>query len=816
MLRAPIISLATFWSFLVLLATIPDAAPWIRSLLVGVFGLSLLWPTGGLVVFLFFLGVIGGDGPGKPLTILYYEIFSAHLLGLLTRLAIHRDENPNKVREVSGHPAAFLLILFVVSGALSLIGLPHEDLLAEWEHIEFHWVTQFLGLHEFSPLMPFLDVFYQIQCLALFFVIADYPRGFRGGPKVWALSILLGSLAILTLGLMEFYGLISLRQLPLLGVFLNPAGFDRLQSFFGNPTWYAEYLTVIAPYSMVLLLLNYPQRIRLLAVILVLIITEISLILTMSRGGWLSYPLTLIAMWIAYYTLVKDKGEARPRRLVILALIKKVGISIPLTLAVSLSLVGYLNSIPRGEIGGMQGPGTDAYVARAQEMKDANERLRYFHPMKTLLAEHPIFGGGLNSWGYRLIHEYLKPDGGHFGADMNFGHGGRIEYGSAHNLYFQTLAGKGIVGLIIVLSLIGTTILLASRNLLNHPGGHLSSDQKILSMMMLAYLFAFAIYGNVQEGFYVPALSILFFVSFGIFVNTAPPAFEFSHRIRTVISGLLLSALVGHIYWEFQKPGVTRLADTQKEFGCYDFLGEHEGSTAMWCGSRFRVSRPYVVMNGSPRVFSQFLLETMDPNVTGVTLRASFGSRVLTQATIPAGNPVWLSMSVSEGIKDAFIPILFEADRTFVPAKNPFSGSGDVRTLAIQKTYQKLPALLNLERESDCKAIPQWQGSLLLSCTQGGRIDATGRFSDSEKVSIELPWHSASPESPAWLLIQETSGQYREIALRTSRWQSFKELGIVKMGSDSLRIRVLSSPFSRDGVLTPAPEAIPFAMMIKP
>ena len=807
--RAPIYLLATFWSALVVAGTFFEVAPEVRFLMGGMFGLSLLWPTGALALFLFSLGMVGGDGPGKLLTVFFYEIFSAHLLGLLLRLAIHQDQAGISGHKIKDHPVAFLLVLFVVSGILSLAGLPHEDLVAEWEHIEYQRMSQFIGSREFNPLMPFLDVLYQIQGLALFFLIADYPKAFRGNPKVWALSLLSGSLVILGAGLLEFYGFIALRSLPFLGRLLYPMGFDRLQSFFGNPTWYAEYLTVIAPYSMVLLLLDLPKKIRLSLVIMILIVTEVSLILTMSRGGWLSYPLTLIAMWVAYYTLIKEKEEEKPRRSVIRNLIKKIGISIPITLAVSLSIVSYLNSIPRENAGGTNGPNTEAYLARAQEMKNANERLRYVYPMKVLLAEHPILGGGLNSWGYRLIQEYLKPDGGHFGADMNFGLGGRIEYGSAHNLYFQTLAGKGVIGLLILLGLMGTTVVLAARNALHGHKGHLTNAQKMLSMMVLAYAFAFLIYGNVQEDFYVPALTILFFVTFGIFVQAVPPSFHLPQKLQRALGFLLVLAFGAHVYWEFGNPGVTRIADSQNEFGCYDDLGETPESTEVWCGKRFRVKRPIVMINGEPHAFMRLVYGQGDANHTGLSLKVSADGTPIPPITIPRAIPVWVDITLPVTQEAGEVRLLFEAMETFVPARDYLSGSGDIRQLAVQKAYDKLPTVFLHPKTSDCTTAPQWGGVIWLGCQRGGTLPLDSNVKNSEKVAISLPWTSVSGDQAVWILLEEAPMHFRMIRLPDSRWHSFSELGISLNSEKPLSLVVMTNYPANS-------EALPFALSIKP
>lgn len=808
-LRAPILLFATVWSALVVILTQDAVTEDVRAVMMGTLGLALACPGGALALFFFFLGMIGGDSPGTPLTVFFYEVFSALLLGILIRYSIWRDGSAAQTLKVKNHPITLFLWLFVLSGLLSLTSLPLTGLFAGWGRIEYHLMSQFLGSREYTPLLPVLDSLYQLQSLAVFFLIADYPKAFRGNSKVWTLSLLAGYLIVLVSGLLEFYGIIALRSLPFLGPLLSPTGFERIQSFFGNPTWYAEYLTVIAPFSMILLLLNLPQKLRLGLVVLILIVTEVSLILTMSRGGWLSYPLTLIAMWIAYYTLIREKGEDKPRRFVIRKLIKKIGLSIPITLAISLSIVGYLNSLPRASSGSTSGPGQDAYLARAQQMKNANERLRYFQPMKVLLAEHPILGGGQNSWGYRMMNEYRKPDGAHFGADTRFGEGGSIEFGSAHNLYFQTLAGKGVIGLLILVGLLGTSVVMAGQSALLGRNGGLSSSQKVFSMMMLAYTFAFIIYGNVQEDFYVPALTLLFFMAFGIFVEAVPASFQVSKRLAWSLSTLIAFAFIGHLFWEYRLPGVTRLENAHQEFGCLDDLGEHPGSTTEWCGQRFRVGRPIFSINGEPHAFMRLIYDHEDPNHTGMTLKVSAGDQPLSPVSIPKGGPIWLDLKLPKGQPGDTIKLLFEAQEAFVPARDFLSGQGISQRIAVQKTFEKSPLAFQDLGAAACASIPQWGNAILLNCRKGGSLPPLPSNPDLSKLSISLPFGQTTPLAPAWLVLKEAEGRYQMRQIKDTKWHSFAELGLQPRSDEVWTFDVVSGYPER-------PESIPFAVMLKP
>jgi hypothetical protein len=327
--------------------------------------------------------------------------------------------------------------------------------------------------------------------------------------------------------------------------------------------------------------------------------------------------------------------------------------------------------------------------------------------------------------------------------------------------------------------------------------------------MMLAYAFAFLIYGNVQEDFYVPALTILFFVTFGIFVQAVPSSFTVSRRVQQTLGVLLALSFGGHLTWEYGQPGVTRIAAAQNEMGCYDDLGETPESTTMWCGPSFRLKRPVLWINGEPHAFVRLSYEQEDPNLMGLTMKVQGNQRTLPILSLPKGPFQWVDLTLPKECASDTVRLLFEAKESFVPARDYLSGSGDIRRLSVQKSYEQRPALFNPAGPANCSTSPQRGGALWLACETGGVVPLPYEVIDPEKLSISLPWSSTASNEPLWILMEEAKDSYRIIRIPDVRWHSFAEIGAPLAPGQPLSIRVVTH-------YPQNPEPLPFALAIKP
>jgi O-antigen ligase len=359
---------------------------------------------------------------------------------------------------------------------------------------------------------------------------------------------LFGLLLTIFLGLLDYYDLINLNTMRP-WYFLAELGenyrFEHLTSVFGNPGWYAQYLVLGSPALLAILALRWQKKWKIVLLVSLMIVTEFCIILIYQRGGWLSYPLTLVIIWFCVYVLDGESKNFSHHIQAIKGSLLKIAITLPVTIAISLTLVYFTARVQPENRQQLSG-----FVQRAESITNVNDRLKYWEPAFLMVRLHPLFGPGVESFASQYEKLYVAP--GHLYTQTPK-YDVAPFYGSAHNLYFQTLAGKGILGLLSLFGVMLAAITLVWRGIfaVSASGLALSLPQRLLLMMTLAYTCALAIYGNVGEIFYSPNGYILFVLFFAASIGAVPATFHLSRRFRIWVLGLLSCAFVLHLYLEF-------------------------------------------------------------------------------------------------------------------------------------------------------------------------------------------------------------------------------------------------------------------------
>ena len=208
----------------------------------------------------------GADGPVRPLFAAYALVATASLLLLPSAVIEHR-----LFLEGHGFPRAIL------------------------------------GAFPKDPLYPIASV----NRLWLFFLFAFllssqsdarplYRGLFRG--IAWAAGV------AVVLGLLDFVGLLSLARYNLSHLFYG-AQYRRLQSTFGNPSWFACFVSLALPF--ILLELWEGRRLWRVAIACLLPPCAASLFLSGARASWLA-GLVVIAS-VGGLVLLRDAATARSR-----------------------------------------------------------------------------------------------------------------------------------------------------------------------------------------------------------------------------------------------------------------------------------------------------------------------------------------------------------------------------------------------------------------------------------------------------------------------------------------------------------------------
>ena len=653
------------------------------------FGLILVLAAGGLAFLApataCALGLValplGGNRPGTSQAFLSTLAAASIFLGMVARGWFTRHDRLSRISaEELRNPLIFLATLYCFFSVASLISVPLNHALDDLRNAagtdsfealatSFHSLV-FTSEHTF--IYTFLSVYY--TSLAYLLGIGIYRMCVSNRnrmPTLFVAAAFLGLFLSLIVGVLDYYGSLNLMWLRDLDPIVNPGGKQfRLQSLFGHSGWYAEYLTLAVPTCLVILALKVPFWIRATTILFALALGEFVLILTYQRGGWLSYPLTLIAVWAAIYVVrllernESDIGRALRRSML------KVLISLPITVVVSLLLVFLIQG--KSSVTDAMSP----YVSRFKDIQRTGDRTDFFKAGFLIGSLHPVLGGGADSFAWQFEREIESPRGsfpGRFALPL---------HGSAHNVYAQTFSGKGLCGLLTLLA-IPLCILAATPRVLRNTGCAISD--KLIMLTGACYACAFLIYGNVQEIFYIQVLQFLFFALIGIVASVAYRSTELTARSLLVSPSVCVALVALHLVWEFITPGYTRAFYAEKRrFGCFPDERSPEGTSYRWCGERAQFERALVPGAGAVEIF-------VEAGPMPQTLSLGVEGRAPIEVKLAPGEKRVVSIPVSRAsLVEGRVDIRCDASSAFVP-KLLRPSSGDARRLSF-KVYQGSPS----------------------------------------------------------------------------------------------------------------------------
>jgi multisubunit Na+/H+ antiporter MnhF subunit len=407
-------------------------------------------------------------------------------------------------------------------------------------------------------------------------------------------AILVGLVVTTAAGALDRLGYLDLRVLRATDPFTNASGAERLQSTFGHAGWFAEYVCFATPAILALWLwpasssLPEPRgrrHVRLAAASALLGVSLVAIILSYQRGGWITWAIVGAGVVAAISGLasIGRAAAAAPslRRLV------ATGMAAMIVAATA----GFVVVRIAG------GPGaTDRFAARLRTITQVSDRQAHVTAGLRLGWLLPILGGGSESFAMRYQQEYLRAGGAFYARGRSPLLG---MYGSAHNVFAQTFAGKGAVGLIALVLLVAASAVAVIRHLRGPEGAARSARSRVVALVALGTIAAFTIYGQVQEVFYIPPLQLTVFAAFGLAAGLEP-ALGSPQRGRWrlgVVTALLVFGLAAHLVHGYGVSG--RLADAYRDREISragerlspPVLGD-DGEYFQWTGARAVVSVP--------------------------------------------------------------------------------------------------------------------------------------------------------------------------------------------------------------------------------
>lgn len=420
--------------------------------------LALVRPSFAVACFVLCMPWLGGGQPGDGHTLKFLTLLSGLCLGTLLQTIV-RSYQQEKLRfEIEWrNPLVFAVLMYWLVTALSVVGVDAYRAVRGMLIPNRLLSSGTFGYSEVDSSYPWVSFLILSQVTWLFLWL--YNR-FRNGfqyREILLQLLCLGALISVVVGILDYFDIVSLASIrPAVG---NSFKNERLVSLFGNPTWYAQFLTLAAPSILSILFFQRQGKAIVGLMLLVMVITEFCILLINQRGGWLAYPLTLVVIWVCIYVL-RESDDVTDRPDVWAAVRKswiKIALALPVTLAISFTIIFWV-----AEHHGNGEQHVLGFVERAKTIKNYNDRLAFLEPSLKLAGLNPILGSGVDSFSYQYEQSFMVP-GHRCVHDDPYTHGG---HGTAHNLYFQTLAGKGVVGLLSLLGVMLAAFAMAWRGVL--------------------------------------------------------------------------------------------------------------------------------------------------------------------------------------------------------------------------------------------------------------------------------------------------------------------------------------------------------------
>ena len=333
------------------------------------------------------------------------QAFELLVTALALVLLLRRARRDGALPAGGGGLVLPLFAAYALVATLSLLLLPPVVL----EHRLFlegeGFAPAILGAFPKDPLYPIASV-NRLWLFLLFAALLSYQPDARALYRGLFRGIAWAALVAVVLGLLDFLGVFSLAPYNLSHLFYG-AQYRRLQSTFGNPSWFACFVSLALPF--ILLELWEAQRLRRVAIACLLPPCAASLFLSGARASWLA-GLVVIASLVS---LLLWSGRATrphpsPGLVVWLALGSAVA-AFGVLLATAL-LTPASPAHDEGSPGRLEGlsqrgadPGSGPHVAparggplrdRAREAEaPAGPRVRELQHAPAGPARHPVLGG---------------------------------------------------------------------------------------------------------------------------------------------------------------------------------------------------------------------------------------------------------------------------------------------------------------------------------------------------------------------------------------------------------------------------------------
>jgi O-antigen ligase len=629
------------------------------------------------------------------------------------------------------------MVAFCFTALGSLMAIPADEWGVRFAQLGAQKATAITGVKETWVLYIFVRLMVIMSALALMTLLVEgVGRGSLPSAGYLLLCFVGSYCLVIVLGLGEYFGLLSLSGLRSIATGVKADGTPlRLQSIFGHPAWCAMYISALAPAVVVLFGFQLRTWIRNILVIGLLVLGEYVLILTFARGGWLSYPFTLVAIWGCVYA-IGSNGARRVREDVRWGLWRKILISLPTTLVLS---VGIMIVSEQGNYG--------RYVERLKAVSHATDRTVYIDPALRLAKEHPALGGGVGSFAYWYANHFVMPSGQYFspgGGPLNH------TFNNAHSLWFGLLVEQGYLGVFSLLAILLAIAWSASEAI--KKVGQVKTIPESDLIMPLAWIatlccaVSLGVYGLFDDTFYSASNVVVLFLMAGLAIGASRNSMCLGRNTERLVLWLLVLGFLAQFFWEFIAPGKGRhLTIEPGADGCYRKPQEiSAGRFGVWCSEHAELELPVLsAADGQKYAALEMLVPLHGGGNTEVTIGVPEKSESFSKYHIMAGNlgqPLWVVVPLAEGLgENGRFKFDIHLSEYLVPLRNPKLQSMDRRRLAFG--ISEMPAAFseNAGTNARCIEIPTGDAAWRdFWCAGGGQIPIPLKLGQKLDVSVGL------------------------------------------------------------------------------
>ncbi len=701
-----------------------------------------------------------------------------------------------------------LLFLYVTLSTLSLFILPLEYITKTYS---------LLGLKSFATSLThagagsYLYPIAGVNRLILFFLFITQMSSLsdcKDTYKSLFTGILYGAVISVILGLLDYYSIISLSGFRTLDPNVNPLGIQlRLQSTFGHPGWFAEFIIISIPF----LLIGFSGAKKTsswkLLLLAVLFLCEVALILSKSRVVWIAFPPTVFFFWLLFYKSMTDKPIYFK---INLKGFIKIMISVSVTIAAGLItayLVLGIKGLPAQDVAAYTNKNIitlekDKGGKLSGEQKSESFMIRKIpNPFKSndlvrlnslvmkrqnileslnsragviwmqgidVGTESPFFGSGYESYRWHTNILSRIPE---FVSAREI----RQTLDTPHSFFIQLFVSGGLVGLFLWIIIMAYVVMLLLKDF--------KQEKTYINIIVILSIVSFHLYGIFQSMQYIPVIWLLIFLNIGYAMTISNETLSARQRrfwriiIKICIVMIIISGFVYVMYPASEKIsskyGLKTYAVEQDRYNYIGFFRPEKWNTGIY---RWGRKEGIVVLNRHGIVELSFHASHPDIKENPVILNILLNKEPLDKVTFTKPGTITKKYFIpdsSSNIQELF----FEVSRTWNPYKNGMSNDNRDLGIAVSeiKFLDEMPAdgIGFYHWETWGGGVPGWSDNLPVKFRWSGMrasISIESRLKE-DFILFLLSSHPDINKNPVKIKIFGNDRLIREAVFTESIWK---------------------------------------------